>query len=317
MNAQLVTIGIPCFNASDTVLRAVDSALAQDWPNLEILIVDDASTDGSAIVVEAAIAGETKTRLIRHSTNTGPAGTRNTIIDEAKGEFIAFFDDDDESLPERLSKQVGRLVAYEKQSGMKLVVCYASGIRHYSNGYALELPAIGSRGKEMPHGSAVADYLLLFRRKPDWFYGSGTPTCSLLARRSTFSSIGKFDPQLRRVEDVDFAIRLALQGGHFIGTQESLFIQHATSAADKSPEKNLESEQAIVKKYKDYLDSIGRYYYAIHWPRLRYWHFKRRYGRFIAELTGLLFRHPFTVTSHLLVTGPRRLLHERKMAKKR
>lgn len=310
-----MTIGIPCFNASDTISRAIDSARNQDWPEIEILIVDDASTDQSVAAIETTIAGMPNARLVRQKTNAGPAGTRNIIVDEAKGEFIAFFDDDDESLPDRISTQVNCLVAYEEQSGMNLVACYASGIRRYGNGYTLDLPAIGSRGAEKPHGSAVADYLLFFSRKDGWFYGSGTPTCSLLARCSTFAAIGGFDPQLRRVEDVDLAVRLALQGGHFVGTTEKLFVQHATSAADKSPEKNMESEQRLAKKHRDYLVSIGRYYYALHWPKLRYWHFRRRYGRFILELMGLLFRHPLAVTGHILVSGPKRWLHERKMAR--
>ena len=235
----------------------------------------------------------------------------------AKGEFIAFFDDDDQSLPNRVSEQVACLIAYEDKNKTNLVACYASGIRKYDNGYTVELHAIGSRGEEKPNGSAVAEYLLLYRRMPGWFYGSGTPTCSLLIRRSVLEKAGGFDDTLRRVEDVDLAIRLALRNGHFIGTKKQLFIQYATTAADKSPEKNMEAERALAKKYKPYLDSIGRYYYASRWPMLRYWHFKNRYGRFIIELIGLFCRYPFSLSGHLLSTGPKRLLHERRMRKEK
>ncbi|CFX36694.1 Glycosyl transferase, family 2 [Candidatus Filomicrobium marinum] len=306
----LVTIGLTCYNAADTIERALTSAFVQDWPNVEILIVDDASTDNSAEVVARVIDGRPNARLIRHETNAGPAAARNTLLSAAKGSFLVFFDDDDEALPERVRQQIDYLRDYEQRTGASLVACYASGKRRYSSGYEMQLAAIGSRGDVAPHGRGVADYLLLYRKETGWFFGTGTPSCSLLARRSTFEAVGGFDAGLRRVEDVDFAVRLALKGGHFIGTAEPLFVQHSTSAQDKSPERNLESELMLVGKHRPYLESIGRYHYAANWPKLRYWHFKRRYGRFIVQFLNVLLRHPLTASRHLLSTGPRRLLHE-------
>jgi len=313
LDFPLVTIGLTCFNAYDTVARAISSALAQDWPNIELLIVDDASTDGSLARARAAIAGDRRVSIIHHQYNSGPGAARNTILSNARGEFIAFFDDDDESLPSRISKQVATLIEYEQRTGARLVACYASGIRRYPNGYNLTLPAIGSLGAEVPYGPGVADYLLIYRRRAAWFYGSGTPACALLARRSTFITAGGFDADLRRVEDADFAIRLARLGGHFVGSVETLYIQHATSGADKTPEKNLEAHLRLAAKNESYLRSIGRYYYARHWPTLRYWHFKRNYGRLLLELAGLWARHPVEVTAQFLTTGPRRIRHELRM----
>ncbi len=312
----LITVGITCFNAEDTIARAIFSAFSQDWPNLEILIVDDCSTDRSVSVIEEIIKNDKRAKLIRHKINKGPAAARNTLLRNAEGEFIAFFDDDDVSMKNRVSTQVGRLLDYETKTGCRRVACYARGIRYYPNGYKKPLPAIGSKGEKIPNGSGVANYLLFYQKRYDWFYGAGVPACSLMARVSLFKEVGWFDECLRRVEDADFAVRLALKGGHFIGTTEPLFIQYATSSLDKSPEKNLESEQEIVRKHKAYLVSIGYYYYALHWPELRYWHFKRQYFRFISVLTRLFLRYPIMVLKHLLSTGPRRLLHEHKMRRK-
>lgn len=316
MNFPLVTIGVTCFNAEETIARAIKSALTQDWPAIEVLIVDDCSSDESVGVINGAIAGEPLARLFRHDRNIGPAGTRNTILSKAKGTFVAFFDDDDESLPRRIPKQVETLTEYENRVGANLVACYASGERRYPNGYVKSLPAIGSKGGEAPNGPSVADYLLIYRRNPAWFFGSGTPACSLMARRSTFIAAGGFDASLRRVEDTDFAIRLALLGGHFVGTSEGLFLQHSTNAADKSPERNLVAEQRLAQKNEAYLRSIGCYHYARHWPKLRYWHFKRNYGRFAGELLRLIVRNPIAVVGHLIVTGPTRIWHERRMKKR-
>lgn len=313
MYVPLVTIGLTCFNAEDTIRRAITSALAQNWPNIEVIIVDDFSSDNSPKVVEETISGDRRSRLVRHGQNKGPAGARNTVLLEAKGEFIVFFDDDDESLPDRVTVQIRTLLKYEVQFNQTLVACYAGGIRKYPNGYIKELPAIGSCGNKMPNGHGLADYLLFYRKQADWFYGSGVPTCALMARASTFAAVGGFDAELRRVEDIDFAVRLALLGGYFVGTSDSLFIQYATDSVDKSPEKNLEAEQRLVEKNKAYLRTVGRYYYALHWPKLRYWHFKRRYGRFVLELLGIILRNPIAASIHLLLTGPRRIRHERRM----
>jgi glycosyltransferase involved in cell wall biosynthesis len=317
VDTPLVTIGITCFNAADTITRAVQSALAQDWPNIEVLIVDDLSRDDSAAKVESAIKGDKRARLIRHERNTGPAGSRNTILSQAKGEFVVFFDDDDMSFPQRVGEQARTIQAYEQKTGAELVACYASGVRSYPNGYQMDINAIGSLGAVPPHGPEVADYLLFNRRRDEWFYGAGTPACALMARRAAFQAVGGFNASLRRVEDADFAIRLALAGGHFIGTSKRLYQQFSTTGADKRPEDNLRAEQRMVENHRAYLESLNRYYYALHWPLLRYWHFKKRYDKFVLEISKLFVRHPWTVTKHLLDTGPKRLWHEYKMKRTR
>lgn len=309
----LVTIGITCFNAADTIERAILSAFAQDWPRCEVLIVDDCSSDNSSELIERLIASHANARLVRHRQNVGPAGARNTILAEARGEFVTFFDDDDEALAHRVSTQVEHLEAYERRSGARLVACHASGERRYPTGYQMAIEAIGSRGREPPHGRDVAEFLLLYRRPPGCFFGAGPGSGSLLARRSTFRAVGGFDPNLRRVEDADFAVRLALLGGHFIGTPEPLFIQHATSSPDKSSDRNLEAEQAMVIKHRRFLESIGAYHYALNWPRLRHCHFNRQYGSFGIVFLTIFLRSPVSATRHLLTTGPRRLLHEHRI----
>lgn len=310
MGTPLVTIGLTCFNAEDTIERATTSALNQNWSNTEILIVDDCSSDASCEIVKTIIQDNPSVLLIKHENNCGVAAARNSILRKANGEFIVFFDDDDESMPDRIDKQINALTAYENSTGNNLVACYASGERSYPNGHKKTLLAIGSKYKDKPHGHSVADYLLYFKQNNNWFYGAGTPTCALLARTSTFIEVGKFDEKLKRVEDIDFAIRFALMGGHFIGTEEKLFVQYATDSLDKQPEINLEYEQKIVKKYRDYLSRKNKYYYAYHWPLLRYYHFKKQYLNFIMTFIGIFIRYPFISIAHLFKTGINRLIHE-------
>lgn len=312
----LITIGITCYNAGDTIARAIDSATKQNWQNLEILIIDDCSKDNSVNIIENHIKQIPNAQLIQHAENKGPAGARQTIIDNAGGELIAFFDDDDEAMPERIESQYERICSYEQTTGATLIACYASGTRLYPNGYKVPLHAIGSR-EQIPSGNAIADYLLFYGKKPDLFYGFGTPTCALMARKTTFDKIGGFDPSFRRVEDVDFAIRLSLSGGHFIGCTEELFIQHATDAIDKSPEKNMQAEVKLAEKYKDYLISCKRYEYAKRWPMIRYHHFTGHHGKMLLALAALFIRAPIKTMSHFMQTAPKRLLHEAKMRRRK
>jgi glycosyltransferase involved in cell wall biosynthesis len=312
MQTPLVTVGITCFNARDTLERAVRSAQRQVWPSIEIIVVDDCSEDGSQQALAELISGDSRARLIKHEENLGVGAARNTIVGASCGEFIAFFDDDDESLPNRISAQMRTLREHEDHMGSRLVACYAGGERIYDNGYRVDAPAIGTCG-DIPHGAAMVDYLLAMRKQPRWFYGSGVPACALLARRATFQEMGGFDPKQRRLEDADFAIRLALAGGYFVGTPERLYIRHMTGGSDKSAQAIFDSQVYLAQKYRNYLRSVGLYRYALHWPRLRYWHFKRRYGRFALELLMLLMSNPIAVSRHLCETGPARLFHEGKI----
>ncbi len=312
----IITVGITCYNACDTIARAINSAKSQDRENIEIIIVDDYSQDDSVSVVEQLIQDIPYGRLIKHNRNQGPAAARQTIIDNATGEFIVFFDDDDQSLPERVQRQYQRIISYEQETCATLVACYASGKRLYPNGYEVILRAIGSR-ERIPIGSVVADYLLFYGKNSGVFYGTGTPTCALMARKSTVEIIGGFDPSFRRVEDVDFAVRLSLAGGHFIGCPEELFLQYATEAGDKSPEKNMQAEVRLAEKYKDYLISSKRYEYAKRWPIIRYNHFTNNHVKMFLALGALFIRAPFKTCSHFMQTGPKRLLHEMKMKGKR
>lgn len=312
----LITIGITCYNAESTILRAIKSAEDQDWDNKEIVIVDDCSSDRSIEIIQSYIKDKPFTHLVQHEVNQGTAGARNTILKNANGEFIAFFDDDDESLPTRLQTQFKRISDYETQTQQTNIACYCSGHRQYSNGYQFELKAVGSKPRP-PVGEEIANYVLFFKKESGVFYGNGTPTCSLMARKSTFKNIGGFSQDFRRLEDVDFAIKLALSGGHFIGCPEKLLIQHATAAPDKSPEVNLEAEQRLAQKYKNYLDQIGYFKYALIWPKVRYHHYKREYLKMFFTFISLFIRHPFKASSHIFETGPKRLLHEFKMSKKK
>ena len=99
--SALVTIGIPCFNSARWIKAAVDSALGQDWPAKEIIVVDDGSTDGSHEILKDY--GDAIRVIFAEHRGSNPA--RNEVLRQSKGEWIQYLDADDFLLPEKISRQ--------------------------------------------------------------------------------------------------------------------------------------------------------------------------------------------------------------------
>ena len=104
MTARLIDISviIPAYNAGQTIERSVTSALRQTGVDLEVLVVDDASTDATAAIATRLAQQDERVRVIRCGVNGGPAVARNRGIEQSRGEWIALLDADDEFLPHRL-----------------------------------------------------------------------------------------------------------------------------------------------------------------------------------------------------------------------
>jgi glycosyltransferase involved in cell wall biosynthesis len=280
MPATLVTIGIPCFNAAETIRRAIDSALAQDWPSFEVLVVDDCSTDNSIEIIAEAIVDKPFVRLIRHERNAGVAAARNTIVDNARGEFIAFFDDDDDSRFDRLRRQVRRIIEYEQSTGAELIFCYANRkvITPDGNVLASQGEAIG-RAEPEPHGPPVADYVLKVRAAPEFVWGM-LGSCTLTARRQSFQAVGQFDELFRRCAEWDMAVRGALMGAHFIAVNRPLITQYLTETVDKSGDIPLRYALLLHEKYRNYLRSQKAYRASRLLVRANYHGFRRQYSKY-------------------------------------
>ncbi|MEM6301515.1 MAG: glycosyltransferase family 2 protein, partial [Pseudomonadota bacterium] len=105
MSFPLVSVVIPAFNAADFIESTVLSALAQTYQNLEILVIDDGSTDDTQEALDQ-FAGQVR---YHKRPNGGPAAARNTGIEAAGGKYVAFLDADDRWKPEKITKQVASL----------------------------------------------------------------------------------------------------------------------------------------------------------------------------------------------------------------
>jgi glycosyltransferase involved in cell wall biosynthesis len=183
----LVSVVIPVHNREGLIDRAVDSVLRQTYGNFELLVVDDASTDGTVARLLARGA-EPRLRLLRHEVNRGAAAARNTAIRAARGEFIAFLDSDDEWLPEKLERQVACLAAAPED-----VLMCCSGywmMRERSRELTARIPQSRDPWRETLLGGCTL-----------------SPGSTAFIRRRAFDVYGLLDESLRRLEDWDWLLR--------------------------------------------------------------------------------------------------------------
>lgn len=288
-----VTIGMTSFYARDTIARAIESALSQDYPDKEILIVDDCSGDDSVEVIRRAIEGVPFARLIVHEQNTGFAGALNTIIQNASGGFLAIFDDDDVSHPTRLSRQVERIVQYEKDHNADLVLCHAARVQTYENGFERYEQTVGTAPGIAPHGTLMAERILTGN-----LGGYGTnivgscANCARMGRTDIFRKFGGFDTSMRRAEDTDFSIRFAIAGGHFVGIADPLVHQTMTGGAEKSVDSEEIAETTVLNKHANFLRDIGWYDFVRDWMGIRYAYFRNQWTKMLVLMIRLFVKSP-------------------------
>src|SRR3954471_3920817 len=109
MTTPRVSVVVPTHNRADVVGRAVASVLAQTERDLEVIVVDDASTDGTAQRLAELAKGDDRIRIIANAVALGGGGARNAGIAASRGQWVAFLDDDDEWLPAKLAIQLETL----------------------------------------------------------------------------------------------------------------------------------------------------------------------------------------------------------------
>lgn len=217
---------IPVFNRRSEVLRAIASCLGQIRPPDEILVVDDASTDGSAEVVRAL--QDRRIKLLAHAQNRGAAAARNTGIAAAAGDWIAFLDSDDEWEREKLARQLD--LHRNAPADMAASV----------TGYVIRDYRTGEDRQFRPTPSDATLDAVAFGCP----LGLGS---TLLARRQVFDEVGALDPDLPRLEDWEWLMRYL--PAHRLGVlPEPLAIVH--KGGDPSVERVAAALAHIKEKHR-------------------------------------------------------------------
>ena len=180
MSADLISCVIPAYNAERYLREAIDSAFAQTYQPIEVLVVDDRSTDHTREIVESYGA---QVRYL-HQANAGPAAARNRGLIEARGDFIAFLDADDLWHTEKLERQWSRLHQREE-----LAYC----VTHCQNFWVPEL----KEEEERYQNHRIC--------RPMPGYVTGT----LFAPRAAFETVGPFNENLAHGDSTDWFLRAA------------------------------------------------------------------------------------------------------------
>jgi glycosyltransferase involved in cell wall biosynthesis len=291
----LITIGLTCFEAEDTIRRAVESALEQTWTAREIVVVDDGSSDGSVAAIEELGRACEEIRLIPHAENRGVGEARNTVLAHARGAFVAFFDDDDESKPDRLEQQYRRIVEYERHHPGATVLCYANRlvVQPGEHEPTFERPGIGRVPPE-PSGPMAADYVLGVLRDGREHSWGMLGSCTLMARTEALRALGGFDARFRRRAELDLAVRGAFEGAHFISVDAPLVTQHLTPTPDKAGDAPLRYRLLLVEKHRDYLKA--KKCYAGAWCYMHAQFHRSRHGRWRLWYLAALILFPWRVS---------------------
>lgn len=188
-----VSVVIPTFNCGQFIRRTVKSALAQTYRDLEVIVVDDGSTDGTRSILSEY---GSSVRYIFQS-NQGASAARNAALEKASGEFIAYLDADDLWVPDKLARQVEYLDA---NPGCGLVHTDVAVIDEQDS--VLYARFNQETQRAVPQGTCLRQLLLR----------SHIQTLTVVERRAAFDCAGKFDVRLPVAQDYLHWIQVALEG---------------------------------------------------------------------------------------------------------
>jgi glycosyltransferase involved in cell wall biosynthesis len=253
----MISVVIPTYNRQDYIERAIDSVLNQTRQASEILVVDDASTDGTDQVMEQIISSypQAGIKFLRGAENQGAQAVRNHGIQEACGEWIAFLDSDDEWLPHHLETSL--MIAETDQVNVV-----------YGNGYIEQ----GNYRKLLDCGRPARKAILY----PDILSKAGPMFQSMLIRKSCFEKIDFLDENIIAHQEWDTAIRL-FRDNEVSYVDEPVFIWHIHQAENISGnvQNGARGVEQIIEKHKDeILEVLGPDSLAKHYNQLAYRYFR-------------------------------------------
>ena len=197
----LVSVIIPTFNRAAMVVEALDSVLNQSYQSLEVIVVDDGSTDDTS----ARLADyEGRIQVVRQSSNSGVSAARNCGIQQSRGDYVALLDSDDLWKPEKIQRQMDFFLKHSQA-----MICQTEEI------WIRRGKRVNPRQKHRKYSGYIFPHCL--------------PLCivspsAVMIKRELLSQVGLFDEQLPACEDYDLWLRIAMRHSIFL-LEEPLIIK--------------------------------------------------------------------------------------------
>lgn len=230
----MVSVIIPTFNRAGLIEKCVDSILSQTYKDIEVIIVDDGSTDNTREVVERM---KDPRIYYYYQDNKGACAARNHGIEVSQGEYIAFQDSDDEWSPNKIERQMDALLG---NNGIDIVCCKTLCRR-----------LDGSTFESMRD---VGDGFITKERGP-----GGITTQTLLMKRYVAENV-KFDTNVTRYQDLDFLLMAQEKGYHIYCVGENLVIREiGVDSITNHPERILDMSWYFEKKHSEIMGRKGNY----------------------------------------------------------
>lgn len=233
MSTPRVSVVMPAYNSQAFLAAALDSALSQSFPDLEVLVVDDGATDATGAIADDYARRDARVQVI-HQANAGLCGARNTAIAHARGTYLALLDSDDVWHPHHLADSVARLDATP-----------ALGLVHAN------IRRVDAAGKDLGvpvrHWDACKgdEWASVFLRREH----VSCPT--VVFRRDVVERVGAFDLHFNRLgcEDRDMWLRIAAVGPiAYIDAVHADYRQHGNNMS-KAREKMQEARLRLIDKH--------------------------------------------------------------------
>ena len=248
----MISIIIPTFNRATFIERAVKSVINQSYQDFEIIIIDDCSQDNTDFVIEKLKTkySQYKIKYFKNNQNKGAQYTRNRGIKNAKGEWIAFLDSDDEFLPERIEKALKKA----KEKNVQIVHCEC--IVDYGNNVPVEKRGIRKLSGNIYHALLES---------------SGPAFPGLFVKKICFEKINFLDESIVAHQEWETSIRLA-KYFEFGFIDEPLFIWHrGHEAISKDKKRNIVGHCQIIEKHaNDIIKHLGKPFLQRHYLTLAY-----------------------------------------------
>lgn len=244
-NKPLISVIVPTYNRAHIISRAIRSIFSQGYDYIEVIIVDDASSDNTEEVVKAF----QKDNIIyrRLSNNSGASAARNEGINIAKGDFIAFLDSDDEWLSDMINRQLAIF-----KNNPTIDASFTAFIRHYGNNPEYIAPTKKNNNKKMLESLLRNNFIT---------------AQTLMLKRACINELGGFDESLSHREDWDLGIRLiSSKKFYFIDQPLAVVYETPGNLSSMTEEKIDTLEKFIIKHYellKNYPAALSQHYYYL------------------------------------------------------